>query len=557
MIDSLLLLMAACDFVGENGSNKNEENPVRSTAMRKRMASEIFDYHRDLIHTPANVSIPQHIHNVREIIYPCNPNLAALLEYKLCSLMDPLEWRRKEALPLHLPEVTLPRHHCQQQQGSSGLTLNLDSAIDSLSNYSFSDSGALNQYYDFRSRLFVGAVTPPLDGESKWGWCWDRFQDLLPPAVLLVIAAVKPPSISVSDTVGWGGNTRRHFSARSAYHLRAGIAQRGMDKEWSILSKYRGLPRVRGFIWLVLKGRILTNSERVRWHMCDDACYGLCGAAEEDLSHLFWGCVEARLFNQQQFSIRLEEWNIVFGTILWNNWTYRNRRLFAPEAICSESILHRSMRMVEEFNRACSMLRKGYLQAPLHGHVTAQWEPPPEGWIKVNSNGSRNTSMGMSTCGGVGRDSNSRYCFGFAKDIGVCSCLEAKLWGIYEGLAIAWSLSCPRIIIETDSREVYDTILSFNSRENGSSVLSSIFEMMSRQWKLRFSFLRREDNGVADAMARLILPGSLDYHHWLEPPLAVCNKLLANEGLTTPPGATDANCVRYPLHRAYDDPGDA
>ncbi|KAK8622637.1 hypothetical protein V6N13_117545 [Hibiscus sabdariffa] len=140
MIDSLLLLMAACDFVGENGSNKNEENPVRSTAMRKRMASEIFDYHRDLIHTPANVSIPQHIHNVREIIYPCNPNLAALLEYKLCSLMDPLEWRRKEALPLHLPEVTLPRHHCQQQQGSSGLTLNLDSAIDSLSNYSFSDS---------------------------------------------------------------------------------------------------------------------------------------------------------------------------------------------------------------------------------------------------------------------------------------------------------------------------------------------------------------------------------------------------------------------------------
>ncbi|GMI71921.1 hypothetical protein HRI_000861400 [Hibiscus trionum] len=96
---------------------------------------------RDLIHTSANVSIPQLIHNVREIIYPCNPNLAALLEYRLRSLMDPLERRRKEGPPLHLPEVTLPRHH-----GSSGLTLNLDSPIDSLPNYSFSDSGALNQY---------------------------------------------------------------------------------------------------------------------------------------------------------------------------------------------------------------------------------------------------------------------------------------------------------------------------------------------------------------------------------------------------------------------------
>ncbi|KAE8658375.1 Protein SCARECROW [Hibiscus syriacus] len=99
---------------------------------------------RDLIHTSANVSIPQLIHNVREIIYPCNPNLAALLEYRLRSLMDPLE-RRREAPPLHLPEVALPRHH-GQQQGSSGLTLNLDSAIDSLPNYSFTDSGAMNQY---------------------------------------------------------------------------------------------------------------------------------------------------------------------------------------------------------------------------------------------------------------------------------------------------------------------------------------------------------------------------------------------------------------------------
>ncbi|CAI0438091.1 unnamed protein product [Linum tenue] len=44
---------------------------------------------RDLIHSSANVSIPQLIQNVREIIYPCNPNLAALLEYRLRSLLDP------------------------------------------------------------------------------------------------------------------------------------------------------------------------------------------------------------------------------------------------------------------------------------------------------------------------------------------------------------------------------------------------------------------------------------------------------------------------------------
>ncbi|KAK8528325.1 hypothetical protein V6N13_056997 [Hibiscus sabdariffa] len=118
--------MVACDFVGENGSNKNEENPVRSTAMRKRMASEIFDYHR----------FP------RRTLLASDNNMAC----SFTTLYETLSThrRRKEAPPLHLSEVTLPRYHGQQQQGSFGLTLNLDSAIDSLSNYSFSDSGALN-----------------------------------------------------------------------------------------------------------------------------------------------------------------------------------------------------------------------------------------------------------------------------------------------------------------------------------------------------------------------------------------------------------------------------
>ncbi|KAI3829543.1 hypothetical protein L1987_03669 [Smallanthus sonchifolius] len=44
---------------------------------------------KDLIHSSTDVSIPHLIHNVREIIHPCNPNLAVLLEYRLRSLTDP------------------------------------------------------------------------------------------------------------------------------------------------------------------------------------------------------------------------------------------------------------------------------------------------------------------------------------------------------------------------------------------------------------------------------------------------------------------------------------
>ncbi|XWS09549.1 hypothetical protein CRYUN_Cryun40dG0094000 [Craigia yunnanensis] len=117
---------------------------------------------KDLIHTSSNVSIPQLIHNVREIIYPCNPNLAALLEYRLRFLMDPLERRRKEAPSLHLPEGLLQRHH-SQQQGSSGLTLNLDSALDNLPNYSSNEFCAMSQYLSW-------GITPlPISNSAATG----------------------------------------------------------------------------------------------------------------------------------------------------------------------------------------------------------------------------------------------------------------------------------------------------------------------------------------------------------------------------------------------------
>ena len=43
---------------------------------------------KDLIHSSNSVSIPQLVNNVREIIYPCNPNLAMVLEYRLRLLTE-------------------------------------------------------------------------------------------------------------------------------------------------------------------------------------------------------------------------------------------------------------------------------------------------------------------------------------------------------------------------------------------------------------------------------------------------------------------------------------
>ncbi|CAH9101233.1 unnamed protein product [Cuscuta epithymum] len=90
---------------GSGGVNSSGESPM----------AWIDGIIKDLIHSSTHVSIPQLIQNVREIIHPCNPNLAVLLEYRLRSLTDPLptnvyeDWRRKEGQdavghPVQMPE---------------------------------------------------------------------------------------------------------------------------------------------------------------------------------------------------------------------------------------------------------------------------------------------------------------------------------------------------------------------------------------------------------------------------------------------------------------------
>uniref|UniRef100_A0A7N0V9S7 Protein SCARECROW n=1 Tax=Kalanchoe fedtschenkoi TaxID=63787 RepID=A0A7N0V9S7_KALFE len=81
---------------------------------------------KDLIHSSsASVSIPQLIHNVREIIFPCNPTLAAQLEHRLRFLTESAASRlpempvRKDAVAVQSPLLPPPprqqyQHHQQQ-----------------------------------------------------------------------------------------------------------------------------------------------------------------------------------------------------------------------------------------------------------------------------------------------------------------------------------------------------------------------------------------------------------------------------------------------------------
>lgn len=63
------------------------------------------------------------------------------------------------------------------------------------------------------------------------------------------------------------------------------------------------LERIRFFVCLVHRGKILTNMERVRHHLAQDKMCGACVVEDESLLHLFRDCAVAALVPQ-----RLQTW---------------------------------------------------------------------------------------------------------------------------------------------------------------------------------------------------------------------------------------------------------
>ncbi|EEF45110.1 hypothetical protein RCOM_1636500 [Ricinus communis] len=67
-----------------------------------------------------------------------------------------------------------------------------------------------------------------------------------------------------------------------------------------------------------------------------------------------------------------------------------------------------------------------------------RWECPNFGSIKLNSDkGLRNN---IATASALLHDDKGNWIVGFSQKIGSCLVFEAKMWGLFTGLQLAWSL---------------------------------------------------------------------------------------------------------------------
>ncbi|KAK8523329.1 hypothetical protein V6N12_047853 [Hibiscus sabdariffa] len=335
--------------------------------------------------------------------------------------------------------------------------------------------------------------------DPRGSWNWTTFQHL-PMDVLDHITAIMPHSLSdMPDRPGWLFNAGNKFSVKYAYNMRLNIPSNDEVSIWKLIHKSRTLPRIKSFLWLVCKDRVLTNTDRLRRHIVNTAECMICGARVEDLDHLLRQCPFAKevreplirpckigefyqtpipnwikwnLQNPSYFATVQDDWDIKFGAILWNLW---------------------SQRIVAEVGHAASLSSIGGRMVPDQRSKSIIWRPPEPNKVKLNVDGAHRMRDGVASCGGVIRDSNGTWIADFSKYIGKCSALEAEFWAVFEGLQCAWQLGYRRILVESDNTDVVHTLQAKATNAVYSSLLEHIRSLLRYNWEVEFCHVSREE----------------------------------------------------------------
>ncbi|CAN1750361.1 Putative ribonuclease H protein At1g65750 [Linum perenne] len=348
----------------------------------------------------------------------------------------------------------------------------------------------LGRWLDSGDKLidFVTSPTELLDLDASVSsfvkesgvWDVDSFRPFLPAESILQITSMLPPARGRGDdTWNWGEEPNGNFSIRSAYRLTLELDLQTSVPDWKCLWRWRGPSRVQLFLWLAMHNKLLTNSERKRRHLTEISNCPRCNLYEESASHILREC---------HYSVAV--------------WTHLGLREFCSSHDNFCSWLSKDWKHAVELTQSQSAILGSQ---PLGRRIVAiEWDPGPEGWVTVNTDGSVARPSGNASAGGLIRDHLGHCSLAFSANLGRCSITRAELRGILHGLEFSWTSGHKKVRLQTDSQSAASLILADDPplHQHASEVLA-IRELLQRNWQVDIHHIFREGNGAADFLANM------------------------------------------------------
>ncbi|GLT62305.1 hypothetical protein SLA2020_349530 [Shorea laevis] len=324
--------------------------------------------------------------------------------------------------------------------------------------------------------------------------------------------------------------------------------------EWTWIWKLNCTERVKLFMWLLKRGSILTNSVRFTRHITPSPVCPSCEQSPETPINLFKDCYYSRLvweslnplptdFFHLDFESWLRKfatasrgtnhsqdfWDCVFLATIWHLWKSRNRLVFDEQRIPPHLVARQAHAFALETRLALEATVIHATRTP----KWASWSPPPPGYLKLNTDGSRDHHSGRAAAGGLLCDHNRCWHHGFATNVGLTSSFLAEMWGCREGFKLAISLGVQQLVLELDSLLAIQFIQGRQKSARSASVLLANILLLIDSFSICLvQHTLREGNSAADFMASMGHDLALGTTFYPTPPVGI-NMILHSDCIGT------------------------
>lgn len=172
---------------------------------------------------------------------------------------------------------------------------------------------------------------------------------------------------------------------------------------------------------------------------------------------------------------------------------------------------------------------KNTIDRSLNQGIQVKWEKPQRGWFKLNTDGSALGNPGKAGAGGLIRNDEGEWVKGFTRSIGLASPIMAELWGLRDGLVLAYDLHISNLVINVDCKALI-YLIQDHSKDNFvlSAIADECRQLLQRFNDFHFLHCRRETNQAADWIAKQACNQLQSFVNWDSPYLDLFNILCIN-----------------------------
>ncbi|GAU31042.1 hypothetical protein TSUD_214780 [Trifolium subterraneum] len=191
------------------------------------------------------------------------------------------------------------------------------------------------------------------------------------------------------------------------------------------------------------------------------------------------------------------EWQTISMVTCWQLSTWRNKTIFGDAFNHPINPTQVILKMSREID---SCMKTNFTGMPKRMNtIFIGWKRPQEGWVKLNCNGTHKSSVNLSVCGGLLRDSSGICLVSYAHKLGTCDALHAEMWGMYLGIDLTLRQGITHLQVDSDSKVLVHMVTG-NCTINGSipTLVRRIRDLKSMNWQVHINHTWCEGNKSTD-----------------------------------------------------------